>query len=654
MPDQFFADAQWIWCTDNSQPDEYGEFVSHFSYTGGSALLRISADSNYAAYLNGQLAAWGQYADFPHHKVYDEVDISAFCRKGENRLCILVWYYGIDFPSTYYPGHAGLLYTLTCGDQVLCRSGQDTASRLSPAYCSHNMRILTTQIGLSYCYDATGEDNWLAEDVPGFSSAVVIAQPLPRIPRPCEKLQLLDSVPGIVCKKMSDTDVIFDLGAEQVGFLDFALFSPCEQDITISYGEHLVDGCVRRKIGIRDFSAVYHAKAGENLFMNPFRRFACRYLQVSSAQPLTITKMAIAPTVYPLKTLPRPVMTATQSKIYDLCVETLRLCMHEHYEDCPWREQTLYAMDSRNQILCGYYAFGEYAFPRANLQLISWDQRADGLLSICYPTAVDLVIPSFSLHYITACREYLQYSGDSAFLSEIYPKLDSILRAFTSRLQNGLLPPFAGKTYWNFYEWRDHMDGGGPYCEDYDFETPDLMINALLSIALQNMAIISDALGIANDYRAQADALNHCIRRTFWDADTAICYNSPSHDVYSQLGNSLAILCGAVDGEDARKVCFRMLSDPKMIPISLSMICFKYDAWLKVDAAEFAPEILRNIERIYVPMIDFGSTTVWETELGEKDFDNAGSLCHGWSALPIYYYHHLLQPQKSAVAPPSA
>ena len=34
-----------------------------------------------------------------------------------------------------------------------------------------------------------------------------------------------------------------------------------------------------------------------------------------------------------------------------------------------------------------------------------------------------------------------------------------------------------------------------------------------------------------------------------------------------------------------------------------------------------------------------GATTFWETELGEKDFDNAGSLCHGWSALPIYYYH---------------
>jgi hypothetical protein len=40
-------------------------------------------------------------------------------------------------------------------------------------------------------------------------------------------------------------------------------------------------------------------------------------------------------------------------------------------------------------------------------------------------------------------------------------------------------------------------------------------------------------------------------------------------------------------------------------------------------------------------MIDAGSTTVWETINGSVDFDNAGSLCHGWSAVPIYVYNKL-------------
>lgn len=36
-------------------------------------------------------------------------------------------------------------------------------------------------------------------------------------------------------------------------------------------------------------------------------------------------------------------------------------------------------------------------------------------------------------------------------------------------------------------------------------------------------------------------------------------------------------------------------------------------------------------------MLDDGATTFWETELGADDFGGAGSLCHGWSAIPIYY-----------------
>jgi hypothetical protein len=42
-------------------------------------------------------------------------------------------------------------------------------------------------------------------------------------------------------------------------------------------------------------------------------------------------------------------------------------------------------------------------------------------------------------------------------------------------------------------------------------------------------------------------------------------------------------------------------------------------------------------------MLDTGTTTFWETMGGWKTFENAGSLCHGWSAMPIYYYHKLLK-----------
>jgi hypothetical protein len=41
-------------------------------------------------------------------------------------------------------------------------------------------------------------------------------------------------------------------------------------------------------------------------------------------------------------------------------------------------------------------------------------------------------------------------------------------------------------------------------------------------------------------------------------------------------------------------------------------------------------------------MLFHGATSFWETLLGGADFGGAGSLCHGWSAVPIYFYHAYL------------
>ena len=40
-------------------------------------------------------------------------------------------------------------------------------------------------------------------------------------------------------------------------------------------------------------------------------------------------------------------------------------------------------------------------------------------------------------------------------------------------------------------------------------------------------------------------------------------------------------------------------------------------------------------------MLDNGATATWETIDGAVAFDDAGSLCHGWTALPVYYFNRL-------------
>ena len=636
---KWFEKSEWIWSVENASADEYAEFASSFIYEKGEVQMAISADSNYAVYINGELAAFGQYADYPYDKVYDVVNITSYCQKGENKIAIIVWYYGTDITSVYYPGNAGLLFDILCNGESVCRSGAHTLSRKSNAYISHKEKIITGQMGYSFSYDAAKEDDWKTSEADGFSESFVVPQKLPLRERPCEKLVLEAPVEGTLCKTVSKNDLIFDLGINTVGFLQIETESEEAQTLLISYGEHLADGVVRRKIGNRDFSVEVGIRKQETFYMNPFRRLGCKFLQVQSETPLENLKISVVPTVYPVTEKERPLLTSAQDEIYDICVRTLKLCMHEHYEDCPWREQALYAMDSRNQMLCGYYAFEETRFPRANLELMAKDNREDGLLSICYPIKKNLVIPSFSLHWFTECAEYLRYSGDVEFLREIYPKLESVLSVFLSKMktEGDVIPPFSGQGYWNFYEWESGLDG----YHKPDFQEPDLLLNTLLSLALQRMAEIATALSVENRYTEIAQKLNHSVLDYFYCEETGLFVDRTEARSYSVLGNSLAILCGAYEGEKARELCEKLISDVSLTPISLSMKCFLYDALLMTDFEKYRAYILSDIEKRYHPMLEYGVGTVWETEKGEVDFNRAGSLCHGWSAIPIYYYHIL-------------
>ena len=47
------ANSKWIWPVCEAGVDQYGEFYQAFLYAGQKAQLSISADSNYAVYVNG-------------------------------------------------------------------------------------------------------------------------------------------------------------------------------------------------------------------------------------------------------------------------------------------------------------------------------------------------------------------------------------------------------------------------------------------------------------------------------------------------------------------------------------------------------------------------------------------------------------------------
>ena len=78
-----------------------------------------------------------------------------------------------------------------------------------------------------------------------------------------------------------------------------------------------------------------------------------------------------------------------------------------------------------------------------------------------------------------------------------------------------------------------------------------------------------------------------------------------------------------------------------MVKTTLSQSFYKYEALLQ-EKEVFGPWCFDDIESKWGKMLFNGATSFWETERGGWDFTNAGSLCHGWSAIPIYFYYTYL------------
>jgi hypothetical protein len=118
------------------------------------------------------------------------------------------------------------------------------------------------QLGYGFHYDFTKEDDWKKGKLCCFENSIVVPQKLPLIVRP-QKRCVIEKCRKATLIKNEDF-LLYDIGGEEAGFLSFSISSQTEQTITISYGDHIADGRVRRIIGGRDFSVRMTLKKGEN------------------------------------------------------------------------------------------------------------------------------------------------------------------------------------------------------------------------------------------------------------------------------------------------------------------------------------------------------------------------------------------------------
>ena len=199
--------AKWIWINNNPSDNEYAVFEQKFEFLGKRVIFTVCAEIDYVLYVNGKQAAFGQFAGYPQHKYYDELDITDLCIKGENVFTLTVRYEGINSHIHIADG-AGVIYSLDIDEKNILYSHEGTLGGYDNRYVQHITRKITGQIG--YATDMRiGE---YVCDIP----CVEVEKSYNIKPRPVKKTLAQAFVKGKPIDKVKN---LYDIGRETAGYL---------------------------------------------------------------------------------------------------------------------------------------------------------------------------------------------------------------------------------------------------------------------------------------------------------------------------------------------------------------------------------------------------------------------------------------------------
>ncbi len=667
----------WIW-NKNKDKNTFLEFKCPFTYNKGKIELRISADFKYAAYVGEKMVSCGQYADLPTYKSVNKADITSFVKKGENILRVVAWHIGEDF-SICRTMPASVAFEIFVDGKVVAQSNKNTRCRKAKGYIGGNR--ITPQLGMGFDYDFTANP---AE----WENAEEVQTNFVEVQRPIKQIEVGElCIPKIVAQGVyryngGDTSadkmqnawfasknfaemtgknrltedtlvnpisfnakggdgvyVIADMGRETCGHLGFTVTvdKPCK--MLVGWGEHLTDLRIRTKIGVRNFAFAVSLQAGENVLDDYLLRFGCRYLCLFvENESVTVSRLGIREVGYPFNFPKKDFGDRLLNAIYETGRRTLYLSAHEHYEDCPWREQALYGMDSRNQMLFGYGAFGEYDYPRANLMLIAKSLQENGLIPLTAPAEMPITIISFTAYWLIAIGENAEVDYNEPFVKEILPYAEKALNALLKGENENGLSVWTGIDGWNFHEWSEGLDGGEIFREKEIEQEGDAGLTALTSIAAKKIAYLFEKTGNPKKtkyYYEKAERLANALEN-YYDEEKGLYASYIKDGVkrgYHEYTQSVVLCSGGVPEKRIKGLCTALKSplEYKLVPATFSALQLKYKALIEYGGdMEYC---LKDIEEKFGSMLFNGATSYWETALGEADFDDAGSLCHGWSAV---------------------
>ena len=320
---------------------------------------------------------------------------------------------------------------------------------------------------------------------------------------------------------------------------------------------------------------------------------------------------------------------AKLNQIWDVAAYTLHLNTREFFLDGIKRDRWVWSGDAYQSFLMNYYLFFDGDANRRTLFALRGKDPVESHIN---------TILDYSFYWFNGIYDHYLYTGDSAFLKQVYPRMVSLMNFCLGRRNaNGMVEGLPGD--WVFIDWAP-MDKEG----ETSFE------QILFARSLEAMALCAEVAGdakAAQYYTTLAEDLKRKTFETFWDDGLhALLNNRKNGQLNKQVtryANMFAMMYGYLDSAKTGDVKNHVLLNKNVQKITTPYMRF-YELAALCEIGEHRYVVQEMID-YWGGMLELGATSFWEqfdpAEKGKEHLAMYGrpfgrSLCHAWGASPIY------------------
>jgi alpha-L-rhamnosidase len=682
----YWLNNRWkaIWVTVPDEPAKhYGVYHFRKSFDlaskPSSFVVNVSADNRYKLYVNDNLVSLGPARGDTYHWNFETVDVSEFLVAGKNTFAALVWNEGDVRPEAQISYKTGFILQGNSDAEQIVNTDNTWKCKRDAAY-----QAITGSIGYptyyvagpgelvnmnlyDYGWTSINHDDsqwknavavhWGAQGAPkGMVDAfhwMLVPSPLPQMEMTHQRIERVRKAEGVKVQSgfpRNKTEVtvpanttatlLLDQSFLTNAFLTLSFSKGRDASISLKYAEALfqsgspiikgnrneIEG--KKFLGRKD-SLISNGNTNQVFTTLAWRTF--RYIEMkikTKNEPLIIDDIYGTFTGFPFER--KATFNSNDQdlqKILDIGWRTARLCAVETYMDCPYYEQLQYIGDARIQAMVSFYNAGDDRLVRNALNQMDASRLAEGVTLSRHPSFSPQIIPTFSLWYIGMLHDYWMYRPDAMFIREKLAGTRDVLNFFAKyQTEDGSLK---STPYWLFSDWVNNKTQWGYGMAPKGKDGSSSVLDLQLLWAYQTAGRMEEALGMkafAEMYLKRADLLSKTIRAKYWNESRGVFADTPEKDFYSQHANTLAILTGIVEGNDATLLAQKILSEKDLAPTS---IYFRYYTHLALTKAGLGDQYSSWLEK-WRENIAMGLTTWAEI----SDVSNARSDCHAWGSSP--------------------